>query len=177
MPEYTQGAVQVLPEGDYKFVVDDAGEKESKQGNAMIELQLLVYPDPTKPGIRVFDQLVFVESAYWKIDAFRVCTGEKLSEGQKVSFEADDCIDRQGWVHLIVDSYDGRTRNKVGEYLAPTVANTAPAVAAPKQGGGVGAAPGGAVPGATAPAAAVAVPAGGGGSGEPDDIPFASNRG
>jgi hypothetical protein len=121
MPEYTQGAVQVLPEGDYKFVVDDAGEKESKQHNPMIELQLLVYPEPTKPGIRIFDNLVFTENAYWKIDAFRICTGETLTEGQKVSFEADDCIDRQGRVYLIVETYEKRTRNKVGEYLPPLV--------------------------------------------------------
>lgn len=172
MPEYTQGAQQVLPEGDYPFVVDDAGEKESKAGNPMIELQLLVYPDPTKPGVRVFDQLVFVESAYWKIDSFRTCTGEKLVEGQKVSFEADDCIDRQGRVHLIVDSYDGRTRNKVGEYLAPVVPKTAPPAADPNQTTGVvGAAP--AAPTQTAPvSAAVSGP-----GAEPDDIPFNCDRG
>ena len=42
MPEYTTGVQQVAPDGDYDFVVDDAGEKESSKGNPMIELQLLV---------------------------------------------------------------------------------------------------------------------------------------
>jgi hypothetical protein len=42
MPEYETGVQEVLPEGDYDFVVDDAGEKESSKGNPMIELQLAI---------------------------------------------------------------------------------------------------------------------------------------
>src|SRR5262249_49743145 len=115
--EYTTGVQQVVPEGDYDFVVDDAGETESSKGNPMIELQLLVEHDGGK--VRVFDQLVFVEKAFWKIDAFRVSIGERLVEGQKVCFEADDCIDRRGRCHLYVDTFEGRTRNKVDAYLPP----------------------------------------------------------
>lgn len=117
MPEYTTGVQQVLPDGDYDFVVDDAGEKESSKGNPMIELQLLVEHDGAK--VRIFDNLVFVEAAFWKIDAFRVSTGEKLVEGQKVTFEAEDCLDRRGRCHLYLDTYEGRTRNKVDTYLPP----------------------------------------------------------
>jgi hypothetical protein len=117
MPEYTTGVQQAVPEGDYYFTVDDAGEKESQKGNPMIELQLLVEHDGAE--VRVFDNLVFVEAAFWKIDAFRVSTGEKLVEGQKVNFEAEDCIGRRGRCHLYVDTYEGRTRNKVDAYLPP----------------------------------------------------------
>jgi uncharacterized protein DUF669 len=117
MPEYTTGVQQVVPEGEYDFTVDEASEKESQKGNPMIELQLLVEHDGAK--VRVFDNLVFVEAAFWKIDAFRFATGEKLVEGQKVSFEAEDCIGRCGRCHLYVDNYEGRTRNKVDSYLPP----------------------------------------------------------
>jgi len=132
MPEYTTGVQQVVPEGDYEFVVDDAGEKESIKGNPMIELQLLIEHDGAK--VRVFDNLVFVESAFWKIDAFRVATGEKLVEGQKVNFEAEDCIDRRGRCHLYVDTYEGRTRNKVDSYLQPEETTIVPAKMGPKPG-------------------------------------------
>jgi uncharacterized protein DUF669 len=117
MPEYVTGVQQVLPEGDYEFVVDDAGEKASSKGNPMIELQLIVEHDGAE--VRVFDNLVFVEAAFWKIDAFRVSTGEKLVEGQKVNFEAEDCIGRRGRCHLFTDTYEGRTRNRVDSYLPP----------------------------------------------------------
>jgi len=119
MPSYDSKKETVLPEGDYEFVVDDAGEKTSNKGNEQIELQLLVSDGNTK--VRVFDNLVFIPSCYWKIDLFRECTGEKLIEAQGVSFEADDCIGRKGRLHLVIDTYNGRTRNKVGEYLPPRI--------------------------------------------------------
>ena len=132
MPEYETGVQEVLPEGDYDFVVDDAGEKESTRGNAMIELQLAIEHDGSR--VRVFDHLVFTRNAFWKIDAFRICTGEKLVEGQKVNFEAEDCIDRKGRCHLCIDTYEGKTRNKVNAYLPPPSGGSKPSLVKPKPG-------------------------------------------
>ena len=126
MSEYETGVQEVLPEGDYDFVVDDAGEKESTNGNPMIELQLTIEHDGHR--VRVFDHLVFTRKAFWKIDAFRVCTGEKFVEGQKVSFEAEDCIDRKGRCLLCVDTYEGKTRNKVSAYLPPPSEGSKPSL-------------------------------------------------
>jgi hypothetical protein len=67
----------------------------------------------------VFDNLVFTKAAFWKIDQFRHSTGDKLVDGEQVTFEAEDCIDRKGRCRLIVDVYEGRSRNKVDEYLPP----------------------------------------------------------
>ena len=119
MPEYTTGVQETLPDGPVWFAVDDAGEKESKTGKAMIELQLLCYVDDPKKTVRVFDRLVFDPNSFWKIDAFRVCTGEKLVEGQKVNFEAEDCLDRKGRCFLKTTTYEGRTRNEIDQYLPP----------------------------------------------------------
>src|SRR6516225_7375754 len=122
MPEYTTGVPEVAPEDDYVFVVDDASGKESSKGNPMIELQILInYNGST---IRIYDNLVFTKSVFWKIDAFRVATGDKLMEGQKVNFEAEDCIGRKGRCHVYVDSYEGRTRNKVAAYLPPATSKS-----------------------------------------------------
>jgi len=118
----------------------------------MIELQLLVKNGTTE--VRVFDNLVFSEKAFWKIDEFRVATGEKLVEGQKVNFEAEDCVDRKGRCHLFVDVYEGRSRNKVEAYLPPS---TPAAQAGPNPAGPTG--------------------SGGGSGGEPDDINFSPDRG
>jgi hypothetical protein len=125
MPEYisgpdTSGREDVIPEDDYRFTVDDAVEKESRNtGNPMIELELLISHNGKQ--IRVYDHLVFTRKAFWKIDQFRVAIGEKLVEGQKVNFEAENCIGREGRCHLIIDTFEGKTRNKVDSYLPPAV--------------------------------------------------------
>jgi hypothetical protein len=134
MPTYQVGHDETLAEGSYDFTVVDAIEKQSQNGNTMIELQLMVGgSDGGNGGIRVFDHLVFTPKSYWKIDAFRIATGEKLTQGQTVSFEAEDCIGRTGKLWLTVERYEGRNRNKVGEYLDPNAENPPPAAPSPKK--------------------------------------------
>ena len=122
MPEYTQNtSTGVLPDGSpWDFKVEDATEKESQAGNEMIELQIRILVPGSDKGPLVYDNLVFTEKAYWKIDAFRECTGEKLVPGQRVVFNADDCIDRRGRVALKIEVYEGRSRNKVDYYILPS---------------------------------------------------------
>jgi hypothetical protein len=84
----------------------------------MIELQIRILNGSDK-GPLIFDNLVFTEKAFWKIDQFREATGEKLVPGQRVIFNADDCINRRGRVVVTIDSYQGRSRNKVDHYVLP----------------------------------------------------------
>jgi hypothetical protein len=121
MPEYEQNAAEVIfPDGTYEFQCVDACEKESdKTHNTMIELQLDCSNADLTEKVRVVDRLVFTPNSYWKIDSFRKATGEKISAGGKVSFEAEDCIDRQGRCQLKTTSYNGRSRNEVDYYLEP----------------------------------------------------------
>ena len=91
----------------------DAQEKTSSTGNQMIEIALAVTTPDGKNGPRVWDRLVFSPKAYWKIDAFRIATGETLTKGQSVTFEAEDCVDRQGKVRLMIETYQGRESNRV----------------------------------------------------------------
>jgi hypothetical protein len=121
MPEYTQGlAGEIFADGIYDFQVVDAGEKEAQEShNVMIELQLDVFNADFTDKVRVTDRLVFVPNCYWKIDAFRKATGEKITQNQKVSFEAEDCIDRKGRLQLKTTSYNSKTRNEVDFYIEP----------------------------------------------------------
>ena len=104
-------------------MVVDATEQQSQNGNTMIELQLMVKgPDGSKDGgIRIFDHLAFTPKSFWKIDAFRVATGETLVPGQTVRFESEDCIDRKGRVTV-----DDQRAIKVGiatrseDYIDPS---------------------------------------------------------
>jgi hypothetical protein len=108
----------VFADGTYNFHCVDAAEKESeKTHNPFIELQLDVLNDDFTAKVRVVDRLVFTPSSYWKIDSYRKATGEKISAGGKVSFEAEDCIDRRGRCQLKTTSYNGRNRNEIDFYI------------------------------------------------------------
>jgi hypothetical protein len=134
MPEYEQNAASdVFADGAYDFQCVDAIEKESeKTRNPMIELQLDCFNADFTEKTRVIDRLVFVSNSYWKIDSFRKSTGEKIATGGKVSFEAENCIDRRGRLQLKTTSYNGRNRNEVDYYIEPdkgqrNAASSAPA--------------------------------------------------
>jgi hypothetical protein len=147
MPTYQQNqGADLLPKGVYPFYVRNAEETTSTQGNPLIKLTLQVNGTFT-----VFDNLTFVENSYWKIDQFRVATGEVLGKpGSDMSLEPDDCIQRRGQVSIDIDEFpkgSGRKRNIVAEYINPATNGTMPA---PGSGPGTG-------PKARS---------------EPDDIPF-----
>jgi hypothetical protein len=131
LPTYTTGHDETLPEGVYDFLVGDATERTSKSGNAPIELQLSVKAPGQKNGVRIFDHLVFTPKSYWKINAFRISTGETLVQGQTASFESEDCLDRTGKVRLMIEKYQGRDRNRVEEYIEPNAENPPPTAPPP----------------------------------------------
>ena len=120
MPLYTSntttGASDVLPEGDYDFIVDDSEEKTSSAGNPMIEVQLLVRNESGQRA-KVWDYLVFSDGATWKIDHFRAATGDTIISGQEVNFSAKDCLRRKGRCTLEVDTWKNKPKNKVVDYL------------------------------------------------------------
>ena len=116
MPSYKASTPTERPDhvepGDYEVEVADAVETTSKNGHEMIELKL-----KTTEGSNLYDFLVFVPSAFWKIDAFRAATGEEVTPDEDVEITADDLIGRTGYARLSVEEYDGRKRNKVAAWL------------------------------------------------------------
>jgi len=122
MPSYTSSTPSERPEfvepGDYQVEVIDAIETISKGGHDMIELKL-----KTSAGNYLYDFLVFIPTAFWKIDAFRAATGEQVKPDQDVEITADHVIGRTGTARLTVEEYNGKKRNKVVAWI---VGNTKP---------------------------------------------------
>jgi len=116
MPSYNASTPTERPDhvepGDYQVEVTDAIETVSKTGHEMIELKL-----KTSVGSYLYDFLVFIPSAFWKIDSFRAATGEEVSPEEDVEIIADDLIGRTGKVRLTVEEYNGKKRNKVAAWL------------------------------------------------------------
>jgi hypothetical protein len=123
MPSYTSSTPQERPDhvepGDYEVEVIDAIETISKGGHEMIELKL-----KTSAGSILYDFLVFIPTAFWKIDAFRAATGEEVTPDQDVEITADHVIGRTGIARLTVEEYNGKKRNKVVAWI---VGNAKPA--------------------------------------------------
>jgi hypothetical protein len=103
-----------LPDGIYKFEVIAATLKTSKNGNEMIEL-VLQFPE----GIRIWDNLTFTRSAFWKIDQFREATGELLLPEEEIEINPSDLIGKSGKASVITESYEGNDRNKIASYVKP----------------------------------------------------------
>lgn len=126
MPSYKSSEPSIRPDfveaGDYTVEVLNAEESVSKQGNEMIELKLKAEPS----GVIFFDNLVFTENAFWKIDAFRAATGEAVVPDEDVEITADDLIGRRGRARLIVDEFGGRKRNKVVAWLPAKQTHSVP---------------------------------------------------
>ena len=115
MPTYKSGQTSdVLPEGEYPFTVEKAILKTSSNGNPMIELWLRL-----PQGALAIDQLVFVESASWKIDQFRTSIGEIVLPDEQVDVQPSELIEAKGIAHVIIETWEGKKRNKIGSYLEP----------------------------------------------------------
>ena len=100
MPSYKASTPTERPDhvepGDYQVEVVDAVETISKSGHEMIELKL-----KTSEGSYLYDFLVFIPTAFWKIDAFRAATGEDVTPDEDVEITADDLIGRTGTARLV----------------------------------------------------------------------------
>lgn len=124
MPSYKASTPTERPDhvepGDYEVEILDALETTSRNGHEMIELKLR-----TSEGSYLYDFLVFIPSAFWKIDAFRAATGEEVTPDEDVEITADDLIGRSGIARLTLEEYNGRKRNKVAAWLAGNVTTEA----------------------------------------------------
>jgi hypothetical protein len=116
MPSYNASTPTERPDhvapGDHQVEVIDAVESLSRTGHEMIELKLR-----TSAGSYLYDFLVFIPSAFWKIDSFRAATGEVVTPEDDVEITPDDLIGRTGVARLIVEDYNGKQRNKVAAWL------------------------------------------------------------
>ena len=108
----------LIKDGRYKYIVLDAREKRSSNGNDMLNLKLSLEVN----GRRVvqFDSLILIPKMFWKVEHFCKSAGipEKLDEGRLM---AQDCLNKEGYLDLCqkVDQQTGELGNQVKDYVKP----------------------------------------------------------
>lgn len=120
MPSYTQNTPdsprEPLEPGRYPFEVVDAEETISKNNSEMIELKMKV---PGR-GNHVWDNLVFVAKAFWKIDQFLAAIGTEIKPGAEVDVQPSKLIGKRGiFVVGVEQTTAGNDRNRVERYVLP----------------------------------------------------------
>lgn len=116
MPVYTSGTSSApLPDGEYRAEIEQAKLKDSKNsGNKMIEMWLRL-----PRGGMAIDNLVFVKSAFWKIDQFREALGEIILPDEEIEVNPSELVGRKPWVSVKTETFEGKARNKIASYLPP----------------------------------------------------------
>jgi len=118
-----------LPDGEYPFEVTNAEEKQSNtSGNDMIELTLKI-----KDGPKVYDYLVNVSDSHWKLDNFLASIGWTVKPGVPVDIDPDGFIGRRGTCVLYSETWQGKKKNKVGDYVVVLAGPGAPPVSVAAQ--------------------------------------------
>lgn len=105
---------EVLKPGEYSFMVVEAEEKESKQGNQMLALKLKVYGEGTD-DVNVWDYIT--AKMTWKLK--QIC----LAIGMEEEFRSGDIspqqfVNRPGALFLDVETSEKYgSQNKVKKYV------------------------------------------------------------
>lgn len=113
---------EVLPAGDYDFVVAkyDKKEKETKDGRVVPQVDItfvIKHDDRTQSQMMDFIQLT-AKSKWW-LSAFLRSVGVQ-KKGQALDMTYLDAFDasvgKEGRFKLFIDEYKGQKRNKIKQY-------------------------------------------------------------
>lgn len=121
IPKYITGLSQdgTIPDGKYPFEIVAARMRTAKSGAEMIEVTLEAGHNGN--SVKVLDWLVFDGRPFTsgRIDQIRTSVGELILPGEEVDVQPGDLLHKTGMVHLVIEEWQNRKRNKVGSYLEP----------------------------------------------------------
>lgn len=112
------GVAKAMAPGVYPLVITKADQKTSKAGNPMIALKFGVLKKDGSTSGAVYENLVFSESCFWKVDQLLVASGNHPGEGEPIELEAAEMVGWEVFAELGVEKdQKGKDRNVVVEFL------------------------------------------------------------
>jgi hypothetical protein len=109
----TPGESAIVPDGEDPFECVEAEEKTSdSSGNDMIEVVHKI-----KDGPKVYDYLVKVPEAAWKLTNFLASIGWDFKPGVELDLDPKNLIGRRGTCIIYTDTYQGKKKNKIADYV------------------------------------------------------------
>ena len=111
-----RGSIPVLlDEGTYEVEIKSVEFGFSQAGNEKADLQLNVL---AHDGKVIYDTLTFTERAFWRIDQALKSLGIAQAKGDAFEISEELLVGKRGHVQLVVEEWNEKKRNKVGEWLA-----------------------------------------------------------
>ncbi len=107
-------SIMLLPPGWYVLKIFEAEERQSKKGNDMILVKCKVVNKPEYKEAELWHYVVFLPK-----DVPGAGISVMFRKAIGVPHGGDDIVDAEDWVgkkfqgHVIQDTYDGKTRNKI----------------------------------------------------------------
>lgn len=103
-------------EGRHLVKLTAIEETESQAGNDMLNATFKVVKGQST-GATLYDNFVLTEKALWKLQSFLIAVGMK-ADG-KVVLDLDKIIGKTCLVDVEHEEYDGKTRARIQDFIAP----------------------------------------------------------
>jgi len=110
------GGSRRFPEADYKVKIAKAERSQSQQGNAQIKVTFEMIEPEKYEGKTLVDYLTLTRKAAWRIGNLFDAVGIKWSQ-KIMEFKTSKLVGQELGITLADDSYNGRVRSKVADYL------------------------------------------------------------
>lgn len=103
-------------DGTYKFKVMNAEEKNSKSGNKMAFVTMII-TDTQGNQYTQTDNLVFIDSMYWKIKRFWESAG-RPEMNERESYEITDFLGEEGMLKTKIKKDEYGMKSEVRDYIS-----------------------------------------------------------
>lgn len=115
------GNFPLIPEGEYRVVVKKVEETEAKtSGNPMVKVRWMILDEGNFLGKLIFDQIVFCESMAGRNKHVLKVLGQPYEEQkgeEELEIDPDEWVGKPARVVVIHETYEGKERAKVSQYL------------------------------------------------------------
>lgn len=115
-----EGGRRNCPDGDYILEATSVEEKKSGEGNPYLAWKWKI-AEGEYAGVVVYDNTSLQPQALWRLKGMLECLGVNVTG--KLKLEPAKYLKRKLKASLVNETYQGKTRPRIAEFLGPAVDN------------------------------------------------------